>query len=480
MTTHAPAATARQADQADQADQAAQYGRRWLTLGLLSVAQFMLVLDVTVVNVALPSIGTSLHLSRAALTWVITTYTLCFGGLMLLGGRSADLFGARRVLLTGLMIFTGASLLAGLASGPEVLLGGRAAQGIGAALMSPAALSIVTLTFQGRERHRALGVWAAIAGAGSAIGVLLGGALTAGPGWRWVFFINVPVGIALLAAMPAVVLASRPGGPRRRIDLPGAAVVTAATGAAIYGLINAGGHGWTALSTLVPLAGAAVLYAVFAAVERAMRDPLMNLRMLTRRPVAAGAFFMLTATGLLVGGFFLGSFYLQDVHGYGALTTGLMFLPVAIATIIGAHTASQAVGHLGTRTVACAALILAAVGAGSAAVWTSVPVLVAGLSLAAAGIGATFVAATTTALANVGHREAGVASGVLNTFHELGGAIGVSVVSSIAAVSLTAGATTGFSRAFGFSAIAALAAALIAATLVPAGKPPAGVRPHGH
>src|SRR6266542_587362 len=253
MTTHAPAATARQADQADQADQAAQYGRRWLTLGLLSVAQFMLVLDVTVVNVALPSIGTSLHLSRAALTWVITTYTLCFGGLMLLGGRSADLFGARRVLLTGLMIFTGASLLAGLASGPEVLLGGRAAQGIGAALMSPAALSIVTLTFQGRERHRALGVWAAIAGAGSAIGVLLGGALTAGPGWRWVFFINVPVGLGLLIAFPAVVTARRPDG-RRRIDLPGAMTVTAATGAAIYGLINVGDHGWAAPSTIVPLA----------------------------------------------------------------------------------------------------------------------------------------------------------------------------------------------------------------------------------
>jgi len=473
MTGQTPAAAERRAGHTP------PHPRRWLALGLLGLAQFMLVLDVTVVNVALPSIEASLHLSRAALTWVITAYALCFGGLMLFGGRSADLFGPRRVLLTGLTIFTAASLATGLAQGAAVMLGGRAAQGIGAALMSPAALSIVTVAFHGRERNRALGVWAAIAGVGSAIGVLLGGALTAGPGWQWIFFINVPVGLGLLIALPAVVTARRPDG-RRRIDLPGAMTVTAATGAAIYGLINVGDHGWAAPSTIVPLAVAVGLYGGFAVLERTVREPLMQMRMLARRPVAAGAFLMLTATGLLLAGFFLGSFYLQDLRGYSALTTGLLFVPVAVGTIAGAHTASRAVGAVGRKIVACAALSVTAVGAGAAALWISPPALVVGVSVAAVGLGATFVAATTTALSEVDDQEAGLASGVLNTFHELGGAMGIAVVSSIAAHSLTTGTLSGFRHAFAFTAVAALIGVMLASMLVPKGKPPGGSLAHVH
>ncbi len=476
MTTSAPAATAGRRDAAPRTHS------RWLALGLLCLAQFMLILDVTVVNVALPDIGAGLHLDRPTLTWVLTAYTLVFGGLMLLGGRLADLFGARRVLLAGLAVFTGASLLSGLATGAPLLIGGRIAQGAGAALLSPAALSLVTTTFTGAERNKALGIWAALAGAGSAAGVVLGGVLTSGPGWRWIFFINVPVGLLVLAALPVMVAASRRQPGRARVDVPGALTVTAATGAAIYGLISAGSHGWLSASTLIPLGAAAVLYLMFAAVERAVAAPLMDLRMLTRRPVAAGAFLMLVATGLLVGGFFLGSFYLQQHRGYSALHTGLSFLPVVAAIILGSHTASRAVTRLDGRVLTAGALALAAAGAAVAAHWAGPVALVTGLSVAALGIGATFVAAFTTALSRIDPGQAGVGSGIVNTFHELGGAIGVAVVSSIAAPSLAAASlsSAGFTRAFTFSAAAALAAAALAALIVPAGKAPAGAMPHAH
>jgi EmrB/QacA subfamily drug resistance transporter len=443
------------------------------------VAQFMLILDVTVVNVALPDIGADLHLHRATLTWVITAYTLAFGGLMLLGGRAADLFGARRTLLVGLAVFTAASLTAGLAGDAPLLLGARAAQGVGAALLSPAALSIVTTTFHGPERGKALGIWAALGGTGSAVGVLLGGVLTAGPGWQWIFFLNVPVGLAVLLALPAVVPA-RSAPARGRVDVPGALLVTAATGATIYALINAGDHGWGASSTLLPLAVAVVLYAGFAVLERTLHHPLMDLRLLARRPVAAGALLILVATGLLIAGFFLGSFYLQHRAGYDALTTGLLFLPVAVATILGAQAASRAIGHLGGRTVAAAALTLAAAGVATAAAWPGVTGLVIGIAAAAAGLGATFVTATTTALAHVEPHQAGLASGIVNTFHELGGALGVAAVSGVAAASLTGTGTAGFTHAFTVAALAALASVVLAVLLVPAGKPPAGLAPHAH
>jgi EmrB/QacA subfamily drug resistance transporter len=456
--------------------------RRWWGLALLCVAQFMLILDVTVVNVALPDIGSDLHLERATLTWVLTAYTLVFGGLMLLGGRAADAFGARPMLMTGLVVFTAASLFSGIAANGPMLLSGRAAQGVGAALLSPAALSVVSTTFEGRDRARALGVWAAIAGAGSAVGVILGGVLTADVGWRWIFLINLPVGVALLAALPSVLPAGRSGRAHDRVDVAGAVTVTAASGAGIYGLINAGNHGWLTPSTYVPLAAAVVLYAGFVAVERMVPAPLMQMRVFVRRPVASGALLMLVATGLLVGGFFLGSFYLQDQRGYSAVATGAAFLPIAVATIIGAHTGSNAVTRLDRRVVTAVALSITAVGAAIAARWIGPVAVVAGLSVAALGLGAALVAATTSALADVDPHEAGVRSGIVNTAHELGAAIGVAALSSVAAASLAVGSLslTGFTRAFSVSSVAALAAAGLAAMFVPAGKAPEGAMPHGH
>ncbi|MGK5551944.1 MFS transporter [Actinomadura kijaniata] len=456
--------------------------RRWKALALLSVAQFMLILDVTVVNVALPDIGAELRLDRTALTWAVTAYTLFFGGLMLLGGRLADAFGARRTLLTGLAVFTAASLATGLAQNALLLVGGRIAQGVGAALLSPAALATVTTAFHGTERNKALGVWASLGGAGFAAGVLLGGVLTAGPGWRWVFFVNVPVGIVLLAALPLTVR-SRPGGSRR-LDVPGAVLVTAATAAFVYGMTGAGDSGWSAPGTLLPLVAAVVLYAVFAVVERTVRAPLMHVGMLARRPVAVGAFLMLVASGLLISLFFLGSLYLQHARGVSAFQAGLLFLPAALATGAGAHAAGRLVGVVGTRAVAVAGLVLVAAGAGlltglsaDGGVWTR---LLPGLVIAAAGVGPVFVTATTSALAHVEHAEAGLASGVVNTFHELGAAIGVAVASSVAAAGLaTVPSVAGFTDAYLVFAITAAVAALLALWLVPPGRPRVS-GPHAH
>jgi EmrB/QacA subfamily drug resistance transporter len=446
--------------------------RRWAALALVCLAQFMLILDVTVVNVALPDMAADLHLGRSTLTWVVTSYTLCFGGLMLLGGRLADALGARRTLLAGLALFAAASLVCGLAGSATTLLAGRVAQGIGAALLSPAALSVVTTTFHGRERDKALGVWAAIGGTGAAAGVLIGGALTDGPGWQWVFHVNVPVGLAVLAALPAVVAARtpRPAG----LDAPGALLVTAGTGALIYGLVAAGDSGWGSPSTLLPLAGAVALYASFAVVERASRAPLMDLGMFTRRPVLAGAFLMLVATALLISYFFLGSVYLQHVRGFGPLRTGLVFLPVAVATGIGAHLGSRLVGTVGGRTVAVSGLAVAAAGtvlpARLAETGSVYAALLPGLMVASLGVGAVFVTATTTALAMVDHREAGLASGVVNTFHEVGGSIGVAVVSTVAASGFERGSAGGFTDAFALCAVAAAVGAAAALVLVPRGR----------
>src|SRR4051794_2799056 len=250
MTTTIPSPTTRRSN-------------RWLVLALVATAQLMLVLDVTVVNVALPDIGQSLGLSRDTVPWVLTTYTLVFGGLMLFGGRLADQFGARRSVLTGLAVFTTASLACGLADDTPLLIAGRAMQGAGAALLSPAALALLMTAFAGPDRGRALAVWSSLSGAGAAFGVVLGGVLTSGVGWRWIFAINVPIGVLLLIVLPAVAPAPEAPAARRELDLPGAALVTGGTAAAIYGLVNAGSHGWTTASTLLPLLGSAVLWALF-------------------------------------------------------------------------------------------------------------------------------------------------------------------------------------------------------------------------
>ena len=446
--------------------------KRWTALALLAAAQLMLVLDVTVVNVALPDIGASLHLTRAELPWVVTAYTVVFGGLMLLGGRAADRYGARRLTLAGLAVFTGASLLSGLAPGPAALLAGRALQGCGAALLSPAALAAVMTMFSGRDRARALGVWSGLAGLGSALGVILGGVLTSEASWRWIFAVNVPIGAALLIALPLAVPGGRaaPGLPGASgLDIPGGLLVTAGTGAAIYGLVNAGTSGWTTPSTLGAFALAVLAWAVFAQVERRTASPLLAVGLLLRRPVAAGGFLMLTATGLLVGTFFLGSFSLQHADGYSALRVGLSFIPVAIATVAGAHTASQVLVRVPARAVAVTGLALAAVGYGTAALWPAPAQAVIGMTVASLGIGCCFVTAFTASLADARAAEGGLRSAIVNTFHELGGAAGVAVLSTIAGAALVAAhpAASAFRGAFTAGAACAMAAAVIASFLVP-------------
>src|SRR5215207_3444684 len=433
---HKPHLSARDTDEPRQPQESAD-PRRWKALAVLSLAQLMLILDLTVVNVALPDLGADLDLSRTAFTWAVSAYTLFFGGLMLLGGRFA--------------------------------------QGVGAALLSPAALAAITGIFHGEERNKALSVWASIGGIGFATGLLIGGILTTGPGWRWVFFINVPVGIVLLAAIRAVVPLHRPDRAAQRVDVLGAVSVTAATGLFIYGMINAGDEGWSDLGTLVPIAAAIVLYGVFVVVERTVRTPLMRLNLLSRRPIAAGAFLMLIAAGVLVADLFLGSQYLQHLRGLSALETGLFFLPPALALMIGAIAAGRLVGTVGTRPVAVVALALVAIGNGLLIGVSSDGNVYAealpGVVVFALGGGPLFVCATTSALGRAGQHEAGVVSGVVYTFHELGAAIFVALASTVAAAGLIrTPSIDGFTDAFTVFTIAAAVAAVLSLRLVPPGK----------
>jgi EmrB/QacA subfamily drug resistance transporter len=458
--------------------------RRWKALAVIALAQFMLILDLTVVNVALPDLGADLDLSRSAFTWTVSIYGLVFGGLLLLGGRLADIFGTRPMILTGLVIFTLASLATGLAQNQTLLLGGRIGQGVGAALLSPAALATITSSFHGVERNKALSVWASLGGVGFAAGVLIGGLLTAGPGWRWVFFINVPVGLILLAAIRAVV---PPRHPDRvaRLDVLGAVTVTAATGLFIYGMINAGDAGWADLGTVLAIAAAIVLYGLFVVVERTVPTPLMDPSLLARRPIAAGAFLMLIAAGVLIADLFLGSQYLQHLRGLSALETGLFFLPPALALMIGAITAGRLVGTIGTRPVAVVALILVAIGnallIGLSADGNVYAEALPGVTVFALGGGPLFVCATTTALGRVGRHEAGLVSGIVNTFNQLGAAICVAVASTVAAAGLTSTPSIdGFTDAFTVFTVVAAVAAVLSLRLVPSGTPQMTGAPHAH
>jgi EmrB/QacA subfamily drug resistance transporter len=455
-----------------QVAQSAPHPSRWRILGFLGVAQLMLILDVTVVAIALPHMEVDLGLSRAAVTWTVSAYTLTFGGLLLLGGRIADLVGAKPVVLTGLLLFTTASLVTGLADAPAVLLGGRVAQGVGAALLSPAALSLVVSLFDGDERNKALGVWSALGGGGAALGVLLGGLLTAGPGWPWVFYVNVPIGLVIAVALIRMLPARRAVAPRARLDVVGALLVTASSGAVIYGLINAGEAGWlTATTGLLVLVGA-LGYLAFVVWQRRADSPLMDVRLLARRPVATGTFLILMATALMIAVFFLGTFYFQHARGYGALHTGLLFLPVALATMLGANLTGRTIGRVGARPLAVGGLVVAAIGMAVPAVSMHPAAVTAGVTVAAAGTGAMFVVASATALGQVAPHEAGIASGIVSTFHEFGASIGAAAVSSVAAASLVGDTLTGFADGFVLAAIAAAVAAVVAGLLTPA-KPAA-------
>jgi sugar phosphate permease len=389
---------------------------------------------------------------------------------MLLGGRITDLVGARRATLVGLAVFIGASLVCGTAPKAAALLGGRALQGMAAALLSPAALATVLGLFPDAARAKAVGVWSAISGVGVALGVVLGGVLTSTAGWRWVFTINVPIGFALLVAIPLFVPPGAPTGRAgRRLDLRGAVLVTGGTGAAIYGLVHAGEAGWADPVTVAALLGAAALWGLLAVAESRTRDPLLTIALRARRPALAGSYRMLVATGLMVGGFFLGSFALQRVHSLSAVHVGLVFLPTAVTTVFGAHAAGHVLQRLNARLVAVAGLVLTAAGYLTAARWHAAAGIAIGLAVAALGIGAAFVTAFTAALTDAPAAEAGLRSALVNTFHELGGAAGVAVLSTAAGTALAGRpASAGFTTGFTAGAIIAAVAALLAVLVVPA------------
>ncbi|MES9605460.1 MFS transporter [Actinomadura sp. NPDC000929] len=440
---------------------------RWRVLGFLGVAQLMLILDVTVVAIALPHMEADLDLGRQAVTWTVSAYTLAFGGLMLLGGRAADLFGARRVVLAGLLVFTAASLVTGLAGSSALLLGGRVAQGVGAALLSPSALSLVVTLFQDDERNKALGVWSALGGGGAALGVLLGGALTAGPGWPWVFFVNVPIGLVIFAALARMLPRHRPAAPRPRLDVLGALLVTAASGALIYAFIRAGDDGWLSPGTGWPALLAVLGYLAFAARQKTARSPMMDVALLVRRPVATGTFLIVMATALMIAMFFLGTFYFQHARDYGALRTGLLFLPIAVATMTGANLTGRLIAAAGPRRLAVAGLVITAAGMALPAFSLHPVTVVIGTAVAGAGTGAMFVVASATALGQVAPHEAGIASGIVSTFHEFGASVGAAVISSVAAASLTGDTLDGFTDGFVLAAVTAAVATLAAGVLTP-------------
>src|SRR5690606_20680782 len=417
----------------------AAHPKRWRILGLVGIAQLMLILDVTVVAIALPHAGADLGLARETLTWVVSGYTLAFGGLLLLGGRAADLFGARRLVLPGLALFAAASLVAGLAVSGPMLLAGRVAQGLAAAILSPAALSLVVTIFDGEERNKALGIWSALGGSGAALGVLLGGLLTAGPGWPWVFFVNVPVGVILVIALRLQLPAQPRRAARGRLDLPGAALVTAATGTLIFALIRAGDAGWLTGSTLGLVGASVALYALFTVRQLRTAAPLMDVRLLVRRPVATGTLMIMVATALMITVFFLGTFYLQDHQGFDPLITGLLFLPVALLTMAGANLAGRLIGKVGPRALGVIGLLIAAAGMLVPALLTGTVPLVLGVAVAAAGTGTLFVVGSATALGQVEPEQAGLASGIVSTFHEFGASLGAALVSSMAAASIAGG-----------------------------------------
>jgi EmrB/QacA subfamily drug resistance transporter len=407
-------------------------------LSLVCLAQFMVILDATIVNVALPSIQSDLDFSASGLQWVVNVYTLVFGGFLLLGGRAGDLFGRRRLFVIGVTIFTVASLLDGLAPSSGFLIAARALQGLGGALVSPAALSIVTTTFaEGRDRARALGVWSAIAVGGGAVGLIVGGVLTEYLSWRWNFFVNVPVGIATLLLSLRFVPESRAEGERRGFDLAGAATVTGGLMVLVYAIVGANEHGWASARTLGLLAAAAVLLAAFIVVEQRSVRPLVRLSIFRVRSLTAANITMLAVAGGIFAIFFFASLYLQDILDFSPVEAGLSFLPLTGAIILAAGAAQALVTRIGVRTVVLTGMVLGAVGlvmmsfisvGGSYAVDVLPGLVVLGI-----GLGLTFVPLTLIATTGVRSDDAGLASGLFNASQQIGGALGLAILSTLAA-----------------------------------------------
>ncbi|MET1059179.1 MAG: MFS transporter [Nocardioides sp.] len=409
---------------------------RWLALGLLCVVQFMVVLDIAIVNVALPSIKVDLGFSQGDLQWVISAYALVFGGFLLLGGRAADILGRRRVFLGGIAVFTVASLLAGLAWSDGSLIAARAAQGLGAAIITPAALSILSVTFpEGRERNIALGAWGAVGGFGAVAGVLLGGILTDALSWEWIFFVNVPVGVAAFVIAPFLLQESRDA-QVTRFDLPGAVLVTAGLSTLVYAVTQAGQEGWLAQETLASFGISTVLLAGFVGWELRHPDPLMRFGILRTRTVSGAnvaGFIMGTA---MFSMFLMLTLYMQQVLGYSPMRTGVAYLAVAGTAILWSAVAAQLVTRIGVKPVLVVGM--AALTAGLV-FFTQVSVdgsyvsdLLPGFLLVGLGIGFSFVPISIAALAGIEPAEAGLASGLINTSQQIGGALGIAALSTIA------------------------------------------------
>jgi EmrB/QacA subfamily drug resistance transporter len=410
--------------------------RRWIALILLCAAQFVVVLDASIVNVALPSIGRALHFSEQNLQWVVNAYVLVFGGFLLLGGRMADLLGRRRVFMGGLVLFGLASLVAGLASSDGMLIAARAVQGLGGAILSPAALSIVTTTFkEGAERNKALGIWGAVAGSGGAAGVLLGGVLTDSLGWEWIFFVNTPIAIAAALLAPRLIDESSADARIRTFDAAGAVTVTAGLSLLVYAMVDATNAGWGSTKTITLLAISVALLVAFVVIELRSRAPLVPFRVF-RLPNITGA----NVSGLLIGAslfsmFFFVSLYMQQVLGYSPLKSGFSYLPLAVTIILSAGIASQLVSRYGFKPILIAGMGLVAIGL---LMFSGVPVdgsyaadvLPASL-VAGAGLGFSFVPVTIAAVSGVRDQDAGLASGLINTSQQIGGALGLAVLSTI-------------------------------------------------
>jgi EmrB/QacA subfamily drug resistance transporter len=460
---------------------AAARGRRpWSVMVLLSVAQFMVILDATVVNVALPSIARSLGLAAGGLQWVVTAYVLASGGLVLLGGRAADVAGRRRIFLAGLTVFTAASLASGLAPTAGALIAARAGQGLGAALLSPAALSIITTSYAGAQRATALGVWGALGGAGAAVGVLAGGVLTTWLGWRSVFLVNVPVGVVVGVTSLHLVPRHEPRrGFGRKLDLAGAALAVAGLVTLCYALASAPAHGWGSARTLLLLGLAVVLLAAFAVVERSVPRPLVPAQLWRTHSLVAGVLVMLGATGILVGTFFLNSLYLQEVQHASALRVGLEFLPLALVIGASAHLGSRLLPRAGARVLIVAGLLVMGAGAllltGVSARSGYLTGFLPGLLVVGTGTGLVLPATAIAAMNDIAEDRAGVASGLMTTAHEIGAALGVAVFSAVA-VATSGGIAAGYRNGFTVAAAVAGGLAVAAAVLVPAVRPAAGTR----
>jgi EmrB/QacA subfamily drug resistance transporter len=456
-----------------------------LVLALVCLAQFMVVLDVSIVNVALPSIRQELHFSQAGLQWVVNAYAIAFAGFLLLGGRAADLYGRRRVFLLGMGLFTVASLAGGLAQNQGTLIAARVAQGLGGAVLSPATLTILTTTFpEGPQRSRALGMWSAVAGAGGATGSLVGGVLTDLVSWRWILFINVPIGVLGVVAALALLGETRDQRAARSLDALGAALVTGGLMALAYGIVGTSEHPWTSTRTLATLALAVALLAWFVYHEaRVARHPLMPLGLFRSRSVSGANLVMLCLGGGFFAFWFFLSLYMQNVLGYSPLESGLAFVPMALAIVVGAQVGSRLVPRVGTRPM----LIVGPAVAAVSVLWLSritadgtyLSALLGPSVLGPLGIGLAFTPIAFAATSGVPREQAGLASGLLNTTRQVGGAIGLAALATIAtdrtaallpAASTASALTSGYARAFAASAVILFLAAA-AAFLLPA-------RPH--